>query len=57
MKKPKDWRKGQTIFNFLEFCLNHGVPPNQNARLADTFYLSDEEYDKLWNDYCKEINL
>ena len=55
MKKPKNWRKGQMIFNFLEYCLNHGVPANQNARLADTFHLSDRDYDKLWDDFNKEI--
>lgn len=55
-QKPKDWRKGQMIFNFLEYCLNHGVPSNQNSRLADTFHLPDKDYDKLWSDFCKKIN-
>ena len=49
---PKGWRKGQTIFNFLEFMQEKGVPTNQNARLADPFYLSDEEWDK----YEREFN-
>lgn len=56
MEKPKGWRKGQMIFNFLEWCRSEGVHGNQNARLADTFHLRDEEYDKLWAEYCKKVN-
>lgn len=56
MRKPAKWRKGQMMFNFLEFCLNNGVPGNQNARLADTFHLSDKQYDELWEAFCNQIN-
>jgi hypothetical protein len=54
MIKPEGWRDGQMIFNFLEFCKKEGVSGNQNDRLADTFFLSDDEYNKLWNAFCKK---
>lgn len=53
LKIPRGWREGQTIFNFLEFCQAKGVHRNQNARLADTFHLSDEEFDKLLEEFNK----
>ena len=54
LKKPKDWRTGQTIFNFLEWLLVNGhAPANQNERLADTFHIQDKEMDKLMEEYNK----
>lgn len=54
IEKPKDWRTGQTIFNFLEWLKNEkGVSGNQNSRLADTFYISDKELDKHYKEYLK----
>ena len=51
---PKSWRKGQTLFNFLEWLkVEKGVGGNQNQRLADTFHLSDEELEG----YIEEYNL
>ncbi len=55
MERPKGWRKGQMVFNFLQWCKQHGVAGNQNHRLADTFHLSDAEYDRLWQEFCKEV--
>ena len=57
IKIPKGWRTGQTIFNFLEFCQQKGVNGNQNARLADTFHLSDEEFDRLLEEFNKEMGI
>ena len=51
LKTPKGWRKGQTMFNFLEFVREKGVPTNQNGRLADTFHVPDEDMEK----YLKEF--
>ena len=51
-KIPKGLRKGQFYFNFLEFLRIKGVPTNQNKRLADTFHLSDEEWDKYMEEFC-----
>ena len=50
---PKGWRKGQTLFVFLEWLkTKKGVEGNQNQRLADTFHLSDKELES----YIKEYN-
>lgn len=49
---PRGWRKGQTVFNFLEWLLKFGyAPANQNQRLADPFHLSDEEWDKMYQQF------
>lgn len=56
MEKPKRWRNGQMMFNFLEWLnLEKGVHTNQNQRLADTFHLSDEDWDSFWKEYCKLV--
>lgn len=55
---PKGWRKGQMLFNWLEWLLKHGVEANQaGSRAADTFYMSDEEFNQKWNEYLREHNL
>ena len=54
IETPPNWRKGQTVFNFLEWLLANGhAPANQNQRLADTFYLQDDEFDKLWKKFLE----
>jgi len=53
--KPKSWRKGQTIFNFLEFLMSRGYNSNQSYRMADPFHISDEELDELWGEFIKEV--
>lgn len=52
-QRPKNWREGQTIFNFLEWLGTKGVPKNQNARLHDTFHLSDEEMAVYWKEFIQ----
>ena len=55
MDIPDGWRKGQTIFNFLEWLrVEKGVGGNQNERLADPFHLSDKEWDKYWKEFIRE---
>lgn len=55
---PTNWRKGQTIFNFLEWLQAvKRYAANQSYRMADTFHIPDEEFDKLWSEYCKENNV
>ncbi len=55
MNKPKGWRKGQTIFNFLEWLKNEkGLSGNQNGRLADPFYIEDKEWDTYFEEYLKK---
>lgn len=53
--KPKNWRNGQTIFNFLEWLRKQGYDENQNIRMADPFHISDVELDKLYKKYLNEI--
>jgi len=55
MEKPRGWRKGQTIFNFLEWlAMVKKVPYNQNRRMADPFFLEDKEYDEYYKEFVKE---
>ena len=51
--KPAKWRKGQTLFNFLEFIRSRGYPNEQSVRMADVFNIPDEELEKLWEDFTK----
>lgn len=55
-EKPKGWRTGQTVFNFLEWlALRKGVSGNQNARMADPFPIPDKEWDEWWAEYITEV--
>lgn len=40
IKRPKGWRKGQTIVNFLEWL--------ETYFKIDPFYMSDEDWDKFY---------
>lgn len=54
-KKPKDWRMGQTIFNFLEWLsVKKGVPKNQVGRMCDPFHISDEQMAAYYDEFLKE---
>jgi len=49
-------RKGQDIFNFLEWLhTRKGLGGLESYRLADPFYLSDEDWDKYYMEYKKEL--
>lgn len=49
------WRKGQTLFNFLEWLrVNKQVIGNQNVRMADPFHLSDEEFNRYLEEFLEE---
>lgn len=56
IQTPPKWRKGQTIFNFLEWLLLNGhAPANQaGSRAADTFHLPDDEFDALFEEFLAE---
>ena len=55
IKIPENWRRGQFMFNFLEFLRAKGVPTNQSYRLADTFHLSDEDWDKYLEEFFNQL--
>ena len=51
-KNPKDWRIGQTMFNFLEWLhVEKKIPENQCVRMADPFHISDEKMMKYYAEY------
>ncbi len=58
IEKPfSGWRKGQTIFNFLEWLHeNKSVSLNQSQRMADPFYLSDADWDKCYEEFLKAVS-
>lgn len=45
IKCPKNWRKGQTLFNFI-----HWVKENYKT---DIFYMYDHEVDELYDKFIK----
>jgi hypothetical protein len=65
IKTPKDWRKGQTIFNFLwwlhaekeyrtetiRFNGSSSNPVTATGRMADPFHIPDAEMDKLYEEF------
>jgi len=54
IKKPKKWRKGQMIFNFLEWLAYEKNMVTIN-RMADPFFLTDEELDEYYEEFLKTI--
>lgn len=63
---PNDWRKGQTIFNFLwwlkdhkgystEFIMGKEEEDDKVAegRMADPFYIEDWELDELYMEFLE----
>lgn len=54
LNRPTGWRKGQFIFNFLEWLLTEKkINNNQSYRLADSFHLPDKDFDKYYKEFCK----
>ena len=57
-------RKGQTLFNFLEFIrVKKGIPVKpvdghgQSARMFDPFNISDDELEALWVQFAAEAGV
>lgn len=48
---PKGWRKGQTVFNFLQWLATDEGEMTVGSRLADTFYIEDDEFDEKWEKF------
>ena len=53
IKTPKGWRKGQSIWNFLNWLVGQGLPIGE-LPVADPFYIEDEVLDKLYAKFLKE---
>ncbi len=59
VETPKGWRKGQTIFNFLEWLrLEHGYTSGYEkvGRMADPFHIPDSDFDSLYQEFFSKIN-
>lgn len=62
-ERPKGWRKGQTIFNFLEWVriekekreVDVYFVNSQSPRMADPFSWSDGNFDSLWDEYLSSL--
>ncbi|MCP6727341.1 MAG: hypothetical protein KJI69_05030 [Patescibacteria group bacterium] len=56
---PKGWRKGQFIFNFLEWLrirqAGQGIFTECGGRMADPFHISDEEWDSRIEEYINQL--
>ena len=52
---PEGIRKGQQIFNFLEWVRNtyKDKPHKESKRMADPFYFPDELFNKYYDEYLK----
>lgn len=58
IKKPKGWRTGQTLFNFLEWlAIMKKVDYNQNTRMADPFHLDDDKFDAYYQEFLDELKV
>ncbi len=55
IEKILNWRTGQTLFNFFEWLREKGYPTGQSNRMADTFHIPDDEFEKRWEEFCKEM--
>lgn len=57
IETPKGWRKGQTIFNFLVWLKSnkdYSAPTEcLTGRMADPFYIPDDELDKLFKEFLE----
>jgi len=54
---PKDWRMGQTIFNFLWWLQEqkgYASELDTTGRMADPFHISDSQLQKLYKEFIKQ---
>lgn len=59
IKTPQNWRKGQTLFNFLEWLrTDHDYAPHpDNNVCADPFHIDDALLDKLYEEYLSTLEV
>ncbi len=50
IQTPPEWRKGQTIFNFLEWLATE-KGYGTTMRMADPFYIKNNELENLYAEY------
>ena len=54
IKTKRGIRKGQELFNFLEWLHTEKGYRSVPRKIADTFHIQDEELGKLWKEYNKK---
>ena len=55
--RPKGWRKGKTIYEFLRWLrFNNLVPREMLTYDADTYKISDSDWDKWFEEFLEENN-
>ena len=52
---PEGWRIGQTLFNFLEWVRLKEGHNGAGGRMADPFYISDEDIVKYYQEYLTTL--
>ena len=52
------WRKGQTLFLFLEWIKDKhpNVDTIQSLRMADPFYIEDADLDRYYDEFLAEMD-
>lgn len=53
---PTDWRKGQTVFSFLQWMRDKGHgDSSEGRRMADPFHVPDTDLDRLYEEFLEYI--
>jgi hypothetical protein len=56
IQKPKNWRTGQSIFNFLEWLrIEKKYNSEESVRMADPFNLTDTEFSRLYKEFLNAL--
>ncbi len=58
MKRPKNWRTGQTIFNFLAWVKKedkYQTAAEESHAMIDPYYIPDETWDELYAEYMRFV--
>lgn len=56
-ERPKGWRKGQTVFNFLwwlQWSKGYSMEVYaKDSRMADPFHIDDATFEKMYEEFLK----
>lgn len=68
LQTPKDWRKGQTLYNFLVWLKEekgfhkelvdngNSYLEESNSRMADPFHIGDKKLEELYQEFLEFYN-
>lgn len=55
-KIPEDWRKGQAVFNYLQWLRQNGHgESSEGRRIADPFHIPDNVWDEKYEEFLKYV--